>query len=257
MKSVSVAETMFNLPDYLIKIFHRLESKGFKVYLVGGCVRDFLRGKIPMDFDLTSDATPEEIIEIFVDYPVIETGIRHGTVTIIANSHPIEITTHRTEGSYSDSRHPDCVHYSKKVEDDLSRRDFTINALAYHPEKGIIDPYGGRDDLENHIIRSVGNPKIRFKEDALRILRGLRFQSVLGFKIEENTFKSMKAASPGLKKISVERIAKEMNGLLCGDNVKETLIQGITIIGEFIPELLSTIDFDQKNPHHCHDLQKR
>ncbi len=246
---------MINLPDYLIKIFDRLESNGFKAYLVGGCVRDSLLGKKAIDFDLSSGASPEEIIGIFNDYSVIKTGIDHGTVTIIADSHPIEITTHRIEGPYSDSRRPDSVSYSTKIDDDLGRRDFTINAIAYHPQtKMIIDPYGGQADLGKQIIRAVGDPQVRFNEDALRILRGLRFQSVLGFDIEETTFKAMKDASAKLKKISVERIAKEMNALLCGKNVQETLIQGIGIIGVFIPELMPTIAFDQKNPYHCHDL---
>lgn len=256
MKLALAVTTMpnFPLPNSLLKVFKRLESKGFQVYLVGGCVRDYLRGKTPTDYDLTSDATPEEIITTFADYTVIKTGIRHGTVTIIIDSHLVEITTHRIEGPYSDSRHPDSVDYSRRIEDDLARRDFTINAMAYHPATGIIDPYGGKNDLKSGLIRCVGNPTIRFKEDALRILRGLRFQSVLGFKIEKDTFRAMQTASAKLQKISEERIAKEMTGLLCGENVKATLIQGIGIIGEFIPELLLTINFDQKNPYHCHDL---
>lgn len=244
----------FELPDPVLEVIEKLEICGFCGYLVGGCVRDFLLGTNPLDFDMTTDATPTEVKECFRDYRVIETGIAHGTVTVILEGFPIEITTHRIETGYSDKRHPDTVLFTKNIEDDLARRDFTINAMAYHPGKGLIDLFGGKKDLEEGVIRCVGDPKCRFNEDALRILRGLRFASVLGFDLEENTRRALFENRELLKAISVERISIELTKLLCGKNVKNLLIEAVPVLGVMIPELLPMKDFDQKNSHHCYDV---
>ena len=243
-----------NLPEAVLKVFELLETGGFCGYLVGGCVRDFLLKKTPIDFDMTTDATPEEIKDCFSDYRVIETGIRHGTVTVILGGHAIEITTHRREGDYSDRRHPDAVTFTKNLEEDLGRRDFTMNALAYHPQKGLIDRFGGGEDIRERRIRCVGDPHRRMNEDALRILRALRFAAVLGFELEAETQKAVTEQCGQLREISAERMAAEMSKLLCGKNVRKVLLEQTEILGVVIPELLPAENFDQNNPHHCYDI---
>jgi len=242
------------LPDSIQKVIEILRHCGFCGYLVGGCVRDYLMGKPPLDFDMTTDATPTEVMHCFRDYRVIETGIAHGTVAVALEGLSIEITTHRTETSYSDKRHPDAVIFTKNIEDDLARRDFTMNAMAYHPSQGLIDLFGGKKDIENQVIRCVGDPNRRFNEDALRIIRGLRFASVLGFELEKNTRMALFENRKLLKAISVERLSTEFTKLLCGENVKAVVINGVKVLGVIIPELLLMEDFDQMNPHHCHDV---
>ncbi|KNZ41819.1 CCA tRNA nucleotidyltransferase [Acetobacterium bakii] len=242
------------LPNPVKKVIDKLESCGFSGYIVGGCVRDYLLGKTPKDFDMTTDATPEEVMKCFKDYRVIETGIAHGTVTVMLDGLSIEITTHRTETVYSDNRHPDTVSFSKNIMDDLSRRDFTMNAMAYHPRYGLIDLYGGAKDIEDKVIRCVGDPNQRFNEDALRILRGLRFASDLGFEIEENTRQAIFDCRELLRLISVERITAELTRLLCGQNVKAVLLDAVSVIAVMIPELLPMVGFDQKTPYHCYDI---
>ncbi|MBK5245300.1 MAG: HD domain-containing protein [Eubacteriaceae bacterium] len=244
----------FELPEAVQKAIEKLELCGFCGYLVGGCVRDYLLGKKPVDFDMTTDASPAEVKKCFKDYRVIETGITHGTVTVILEGFPLEITTHRIETGYSDKRHPDRVLFTKNIAEDLARRDFTMNAMAYHPSKGLIDLFGGEKDLSDQMIRCVGDPNRRFNEDALRILRGLRFASVLGFYLEERTKKALFENRELLKAISVERIAIELTKLLCGKNVRDVLINGVAVIGVMIPELLPMEEFNQKNPHHCYDV---
>lgn len=242
------------LPQAVLTVFERLEAGGYRGYLVGGCVRDFLLAKIPVDFDMTTDATPEEIKACFSDDRVIETGIRHGTVTVILAGHAIEITTHRLEGDYSDCRHPDQVIFTRKLEEDLSRRDFTMNALAYHPQQGLIDRFGGVADIRAKRIRCVGDPQKRMNEDALRILRALRFAAVLGFELEAETQRAVREKCRQLQDISAERIAAEMIKLLCGKNVKAVLLEQTEVLGVVIPELLPAENFDQNNPHHCYDI---
>lgn len=242
------------LPAPVETAFNQLENCGFCGYLVGGCVRDYLLKTTPIDFDMTTDATPDEIIQCFKDYRVIETGIRHGTVTVIIDGLSIEITTHRIEGTYSDMRHPDAVTFAKDIEADLARRDFTINALAYHPQKGLIDLFGGAADIENQIIRCVGDPQKRMAEDALRILRGLRFAATLGFKLESKTRAAIRQNCGQLREISVERIAVELTKLICGKNAKAIILEETAVLGAVIPELLAAKNFDQKNPHHCYDV---
>lgn len=255
MPMILVWETMkLDLPNSVKKVFEILDNSGFCGYLVGGSVRDCLLEKTPLDFDMTSDATPAEIKDCFSNYRVIETGIRHGTVTVIIDGHSIEITTHRREGNYSDKRHPDEVMFTKNLDEDLARRDFTMNALAYHPQKGFVDLFGGIEDIQEKRIRCVGDPRERMNEDALRILRALRFSSVLGFALEEETQKAINEACEQLKEISAERVAVELVKLLCGKNVKKVLLEETTVLGVVIPELLPAKDFDQKNPHHCYDI---
>jgi tRNA nucleotidyltransferase (CCA-adding enzyme) len=245
---------MIKIPEPVTEIFNRLNQNGFEAYLVGGCVRDYLRGQTPGDFDMTTDALPDQIRDCFKNERVLETGLKHGTLTIIRDGLAVEITTYRTEGTYSDSRHPNAVFFTKELCEDLKRRDFTMNALAYHPKRGIVDCFNGLEDIKNQVIQSVGEPRRRFQEDALRILRGLRFSAVLGFSIEAATFQAMCEQAHLLKCISAERIAQELNKLLLGENVRKVLIDGVDILGIVIPELLPLKGFDQKNPHHCYDL---
>ncbi len=251
----SVWEVMkLNLPVPVEKAFKQLESCGFCGYLVGGCVRDYLLNTPPTDFDMTTDATPAEIIACFAGCRVVETGIRHGTVTVVIEEMAIEITTHRIEGEYSDSRHPDAVTFTRNLADDLARRDFTINAMAYHPQKGLIDLYGGAADLKKKIIRGVGDPHQRMAEDALRMLRGLRFGAVLGFALEAETGTAIRQNCGQLRHISAERIATELNKLICGKNAKAIILEETAVLGVVIPELLPAKNFNQMNPHHCYDV---
>lgn len=243
-----------NLPAPVEKVFKQLESCGFCGYLVGGCVRDYLLATPPTDFDMTTDARPDEIMACFAGYRVVATGIRHGTVTVIVEGLAIEITSHRTEGDYSDSRHPDQVIFARNLADDLARRDFTINAMAYHPQKGLIDLFEGRQDIKNRIIRCVGNPQQRMSEDALRMLRGLRFAAVLGFALEGETRRAIRQNCGQLANISAERIGAELNKLICGKKAKAIILEETEVLGVVIPELLPAKNFDQMNPHHCYDV---
>jgi len=231
-----------------------LEHSGFEVYLVGGCVRDFLMGSLPKDFDLTTNAKPEEVRRVFDGYRVVETGLRHGTLTIIMDEMPLEITTYRLEDTYSDSRHPDCVNFTTSLQEDLKRRDFTMNAIAYHPIKGLVDPFQGELDIKKKVIRCVGNPDARFEEDALRILRAIRFASVLGFDFEERTRNALFRNSGRLIFISAERTRSELTKLLCGKEVQRVLLDYVDVLGEVIPELLPMKGFQQRTKYHCYDV---
>ncbi len=203
------------MPCHVRVLTERLAAAGKRAYPVGGCVRDLLRGVAPNDFDMTTNATPEEVITILSDLRVVPTGIAHGTVTVIVEGHPIELTTHRTDGAYRDSRHPEEVSFTATLADDLARRDFTVNAMAYDmAENAVVDLFGGKEDLERGIIRAVGDPATRFGEDALRILRAFRFAAKLDFKIEEKTLLAAKEMSAGLANVSVERIFTELSGAL-------------------------------------------
>lgn len=213
------------IPDYINTALLALESKGFKAYLAGGCVRDFLLGKKASDFDITTSALPEQTIKCFEGYEVLTNGIKHGTVTPIINHKAVEITTFRTDGDYSDNRHPDKVEFTGRLKDDLARRDFTVNAMAYSENEGVIDIFGGREDLKNKTIRCVGEADRRFGEDSLRILRALRFSAVLAFNIEKETARSIKENIALLKNVSAERIYAEFTKLLAGKNASEVLIK--------------------------------
>lgn len=209
------------LPDPILEIFKRFSQNGKEAYLVGGFVRDSVLKRNTFDFDITTSATPKEVINIFADMRVIETGIKHGTVTVLTKAGAVEITTFRTDGDYTDNRHPDKVEFSKTLEEDLARRDFTINAVCYHPEKGYVDPFFGIKDIERKIIKAVGEPEKRFKEDSLRILRALRFAATLGFSIEGKTSAAVLGLAELIKNVSVERIFAEFVKTLLGDNAAE------------------------------------
>lgn len=225
------------LPREANHMIKRLAAHGFKAYAVGGCVRDFVMGYTPSDYDITTNALPEQTARIFADAKVIETGIRHGTVTVILNGFKAEITTFRIDGSYTDSRHPDRVMFCPDLKEDLKRRDFTMNALAYNEAEGFMDFFGGIDDINNKTIRCVGDAEQRFTEDALRILRGLRFSSVLGFDIEESTRKAIYTKYRLLANISAERIFEELKKLICGKNVYTVLTEFRDIFCFLLPAL--------------------
>ena len=226
-----------NLPADVIEILDRLERCGHRADVVGGPVRDHIMGRIPHDFDITTSATPEEVKAVFSDERTVDTGIKHGTVTLVKDGENYEITTYRIDGEYTDSRHPDSVSFTKRIEDDLARRDFTVNAISYSPTHGFTDPFGGREDVERRLIRAVGDPVLRFSEDALRILRGIRFASTLGFTIDADTRAAMRACSHLLPRVSVERIYAEFSRLLSGDSAYTVLSEFCDLIAVFLPEL--------------------
>ncbi len=203
-----------NLPKHITDFLSHLESNGFQAFVVGGCVRDHLLHINPGDWDICTSATPKEIQRVFSAYTVIPTGIKHGTLTVVSQDGQAEITTFRTEKGYGDARHPDFVTFVSDIKQDLSRRDFTVNAMAYSPKVGFVDPFGGEDDLKKGILRCVGNPDIRMREDALRILRAMRFSATYGFKIEPNTSLAINQNSDGLYKIAKERIWLELKKIL-------------------------------------------
>ncbi len=242
------------LPNYVKFAIERLKDCGFKAYLVGGCVRDVLLGQIPHDYDITTNAEPVDTERCFCDFTVIKTGIKHGTVTVLIDGEPIEITTMRTDGQYTDGRHPDKVSFTEKLNEDLGRRDFTVNAIAYEPDCGFIDYFSGRDDLKKGIIRAVGDANKRFTEDALRILRALRFSSRLGFSIEKDTAQAVHKLKHLLKYVSSERIFIEFKGIICGKNAENVLTEFSDVICEIIPEIAPCVGFDQNNPHHIYDV---
>ena len=245
---------MTEITDIGNSVIEKLERSGYETYYVGGFVRDMLMKKQCHDIDITTNALPEEVKEVFSDFNVIETGIKHGTVTVVIDHTPVEITTYRTERGYSDSRHPDEVEFSRTVEDDLSRRDFTINSMAYNPKKGIVDLFGGKADLDNQVIRCVGDAEKRFNEDALRILRALRFSSVLGFEIEKETADAAYKCRDRLLNLSAERIASEVKKMLCGENVREVIVKYADILSVVFPFIETMKGFDQKNFHHVYDV---
>lgn len=242
-------------PDYIVRTARMLCDAGFEAYAVGGCVRDSLMGKAPDDWDMTTNASPDEMKAVFAGMRVIETGIRHGTLTVLTDGIPVEITAYRTEGTYSDNRHPDYVHFTKELHEDLSRRDFTVNAMAYDPVSGeITDMFGGKADIESRTIRCVGDPDRRFGEDALRILRALRFSSVLGFSIEEETAQSIIRNRELIKNLSVERIYAELKKMILGRNIYNVMMKFACVFAVFIPEIEKEIGFDQQNYHHIYSL---
>ena len=242
------------IPEHISKAIDLLNSSGYEAYLVGGCVRDALLGVEPKDYDITTSALPEQTKAVFRDYHVIETGIKHGTVTAVIDDTPVEITTYRVDQEYLDHRHPENVVFTSSLKEDLARRDFTINAMAYHPKEGLVDCFGGQEDLKTCTIRCVGDPETRFNEDALRILRALRFTSRFDSPIEEKTDNSMRKCAPLLRQISKERIASELNEILCGKGVRRILLEYTDILGIPIPEILPMQGFEQNNPHHIYDV---
>lgn len=244
------------LPNDAKNLISLIISSGYKAYAVGGFVRDNLMSRPAGDIDITTSATPEQLEKVLDDNGIryIETGIKHGTITAIVNHEPYEITTFRTDGDYVDNRHPESVSFVTDVKDDLARRDFTINAMAYNDNEGVIDAFGGMEDLKAGVIRAVGNPDARFKEDALRIMRAIRFSSTLGFNIEENTKKAIFSNMYLLENIAVERIYVELIKLLLGDNVENVLLEYRDVIAVIIPELKPTFDYPQNTKWHIYDV---
>ena len=242
------------LPQSVSRALSMLEEAGYEAFIVGGCVRDYLMGLPPKDYDITTSALPAQTARVFAAYPVIETGIQHGTVTVVMGGVPLEITTYRTEGTYSDNRHPDSVSFTASLREDVARRDFTMNAIAYSPARGLIDHFGGEADIREGVIRCVGDPDTRFREDALRMMRGVRFASVLGFTIEENTAAAIHENRERIPTVSAERIQVELTKLLCGDNVRSVLMDWWDVLGTVIPEILPMHGFDQRTPYHIYDV---
>ncbi|WP_090167958.1 MULTISPECIES: CCA tRNA nucleotidyltransferase [unclassified Pseudobutyrivibrio] len=242
-----------NLPADVQNIINVLESNGHEAYAVGGCVRDCILGKNPHDWDITTSALPEQVKALFER--TFDTGIEHGTVTVLMHGIGYEVTTYRVDGKYEDGRHPKEVTFTASLEEDLKRRDFTINAMAYNDTNGLVDLFGGKADLEAGIIRAVGNPIERFTEDALRMLRALRFSAQLGFEIEQDTYEAIKTLAPTLEKISAERIQVEMVKLVTSahpERIRDVYATGLTKI--FFPEFDAMMECDQVNKHHMYSV---
>ena len=241
------------LPDKVQKIINTLEEAGYEAYAVGGCVRDSILGRKPDDWDVTTSAKPEEMKRLFPR--TVDTGIKHGTVTVLLGGEGFEVTTYRIDGVYEDGRHPTEVTFTASLKEDLRRRDFTINAMAYNERSGLVDLYGGLADMENRVIRCVGNACERFEEDALRMLRAVRFSAQLGFRIDGATGDAVKALAPNLQKISAERIQVELVKLVTSphpDYLRTAYELGIT--AQFLPEFDLCMETPQRHKHHCYDV---
>ncbi len=237
---------MIKLPETTEYIIEKIEKNGFEAFAVGGCIRDSLLGRVPNDWDIATSAKPEDIMNIFEN--TVETGIEHGTVTVVIDNEPYEVTTYRIDGDYTDGRHPDSVEFTENIEEDLSRRDFTINAMAYNNSTGLVDVFGGRDDLKNKVIRCVGDPIKRFEEDALRMMRGIRFSAQLGFSIENDTFKAIEEMSDLISAVSIERINVEFTKTLMSDAKKIMIYHESGILKNILPELykIDSEDYNRK-----------
>lgn len=244
------------LPASAYKLIGFLENAGYETYAVGGYVRDTILDRPRGDVDMTTSALTSQVHAVMASkgIAVHDTGVEHGTVTVVVDGDAMEVTTYRVDGPYGDHRHPDSVTFTRKLEDDLARRDYTINAMAYSPERGFKDLFGGRQDLDARLIRCVGDPDKRFQEDALRILRGLRLASQLGFIIEPKTLAAMHRNAQLLANMSRERVSTEFTKLLCGVNVRQVLVDYMDILGVAIPQLLPMKGFQQHNEHHVYDV---
>lgn len=242
------------LPDNVKEIIKNLTDNGFEAFIVGGCVRDSVLGLTPHDWDICTSAKPEEIKQCFKDYNTFDSGIKHGTISIVIEKEVFEVTTYRIDGEYTDNRHPESVTFTDDITKDLGRRDFTINAMAYNECQGLVDPFDGRTDLKNGLIRCVRKPDERFVEDALRIIRALRFASVYNFRIEEQTATSVHKNANLLLNIAVERISAEFNRLICGDGAEIILNDYRDVFAVIIPEIIPMFDFDQHTKHHNRDV---
>ena len=241
------------MPEKAKYIIDRITAAGFEAYAVGGCVRDSILGRTPQDWDITTSARPEQVKALFPR--TIDTGLQHGTVTVLLEGEGFEVTTYRIDGKYEDSRHPTEVIFTPSLEEDLKRRDLTINAMAYNDEKGLVDIYGGLEDIQAQIVRCVGNPFERFEEDALRILRAIRFAAQLDYHIEEKTKDAIRQLAPSLNHISAERIQTELIKLVTSprpDYLKEAFDCGVTKV--FLPEFNLTMETEQNHPHHCYSV---
>ena len=241
------------LPLEVSQCIEALEGASFATYAVGGCVRDHLLGLAPHDFDLCTAALPEQIQAVFHDCQLVLAGLKHGTVGVVTGGGVVEITTFRTEGGYTDCRHPGWVRFVPTIEEDLARRDFTVNAMAWSPLRGLADPFGGQTDLKNKVLRAVGDPEKRFQEDALRILRGVRFAVKYRLSPEENTQQAMFSQAPLMDSLAQERIFDELCKLLPLMEAND-LIRYAPILTQVIPELKEAVGLDQRSPHHAYDL---
>jgi len=248
-----LSEFAMMLPANIALVIERLNTEGYKAYAVGGCVRDAMRGVSPHDYDITTSALPQQVKAVFSDRQVIETGISHGTVTVLMDGAPVEITTFRVDGEYLDNRHPAGVQFTARIEDDLSRRDFTVNAMAFSPTRGLIDPFGGQANLENRILRAVGDPMQRFREDSLRILRGVRFAVRFALTPEQQTENAMTQLAPLMENLARERVFEELCQLLPLVNAAD-LLRYAPILTQVIPFLGETVGFLQHSPHHAYDV---
>lgn len=244
----------YHVPFPVITALDTLERNGFEGWLVGGCVRDILLEREPSDWDIATSAMPEQVKLCFSGQRVIDTGLKHGTVTVLIDGIPVEITTYRVDGEYSDHRRPDEVRFTSSLRDDLSRRDFCVNAMAYHPERGISDPFGGRADLEARRIRCAGDPATRFGEDALRILRAARFAAVLGFTVEEDTAAAMEKLAPELRHVSAERVCAELSKAAVGPAFADALLAHRHVFAQILPELAPAFGFAQHSRYHHLDV---
>ena len=244
----------FSPPPWAREALERLEQAGFEAWFVGGCVRDSLLGLSPGDWDVATSALPEETAACFAGLPQVDAGKKHGTVAVVLSGQLVEITTYRVDGAYSDSRHPDGVAFSPRLEDDLSRRDFTVNAMAWHPRRGLVDPFGGREDLSRRMLRCVGDPRRRFGEDALRVLRCLRFASQLGFSIQRETGRALWEFEGPLLTLSAERVREELTKLLCGENAPQVLREYSGVFFPLLPELEPMCGCTQETPYHCYTV---
>lgn len=231
-----------------------LEDSGYEAYLVGGSLRDILMGREVHDFDVTSSAKPQEVMSVFADFKVIPTGLKHGTVTVLIEGEPIEITTFRNESGYSDGRHPDSVNFAASIIEDLGRRDFTMNAMAYRINGQLVDLFGGQEDIANKLVRTVGEASERFSEDGLRILRAIRFAALFGFDVAAETRRAIHELGYMIEKVSEERIASELNKILLSNKPGKYLREYKDILCIFIPELKACIGFNQRNHHHVYDV---
>ena len=241
------------MPEQVGFIFRVLNCAGFEAFIVGGCVRDSIMGRVPGDWDIATNAMPHEIKFLFSK--TIDTGIKHGTVTVVIQGSNFEVTTYRVEGEYRDHRHPENVGFTSSLKEDLSRRDFTINAIAYHQETGFIDPFNGIEDIETGIIRAVGNPSHRFREDALRMLRAIRFSAQLGFDIEQSTLEGIRDNSDLILNISSERIRDELTKILVSDHTEKfKLLKDTGLLKLMIPEFDACFEAGQNNPYHIYNV---
>ena len=244
---------MTNWDSRALAVVQQLRRSGHQAVLVGGCVRDSLLSIPPHDYDVTTSALPWEILSCCAGFPCLNTGLKHGTVTVLSGGLSVEVTTFRREGSYSDHRHPDQVEFTSDLTDDLARRDFTINAMAWGPE-GLIDRFGGQEDLNARLIRCVGDPDRRMEEDALRLLRGLRLAGQLRFTIHPDTAAAIHGHAPQLSMVAWERISAEFLRLLCSPGAEQVLLDFPDVVTQILPELGPAVGFDQRNPHHRWDV---
>lgn len=252
----AASSARLELPLAASEALHIIENVGGEAWCVGGFVRDALLGRPVHDVDIATSLPWQRVRDAFEDagWGTAETGVAHGTITVVRKGEPLEITTYRTDGSYSDGRHPDSVAFASTIEEDLKRRDFTINALAYHPKHGIIDPFDGLEDMRRGILRCVGDPLTRFSEDALRILRACRFASQLGVAIDEATFEAMVASKSLLRKVSGERIYRELERFVCGDHVHDALMTCVDVLAFVLPELVAMKGCPQVTKYHIYDV---